>query len=499
MRNRAFVPLATVFALAGCPASPGSDDGGTDESDSDSGDADYEVELNARNCSFTTPGDIGADCYTLRVPADRLAPEEGSVELPIVVLYAGGEPSRPPVVYLHGGPGGQAVAFAPNWLDEPLLRDGPLILLDQRGSGGALPSLDCPEVADAWLDNFEVNDTAEAELDRMRRAVLECRARLAETVDLDDYHSEASADDLEDLRRAFGIDAWILYGVSYGTRLAMVTARRHPEGVHSIVLDSAYPPEFGDVEWMETSARDSTPRVLAGCLEEPQCSATFPEVEGQLEVAIAALNAEPFALTVEVPEQGTRELTLHGADFYAGLYNAAYDAELIPLMPFLVFSAAGGNYGFLEQFVDLAFPQLWSMSEGARLSIDCSDTGRLIDGEALTRSIADNPRFATIYAGYAVPFCEEWDVEPRPAPFNEPVTSPVPTLIFAGEFDPVTPVGQSEAAAASLPNAELFVFPGEGHGLSLSNPCAGQMLREFLRDPDSLDRSCFEELSSLTF
>ena len=69
-----------------------------------------------------------------------------------------------------------------------------------------------------------------------------CRARLVEDgVELDAYDTPATVLDVEDLRTALGIDEWNLFGVSYGTTVALEVVRQHPESVRSVVLDSAYP------------------------------------------------------------------------------------------------------------------------------------------------------------------------------------------------------------------------------------------------------------------
>ncbi len=44
------------------------------------------------------------------------------------------------------------------------------------------------------------------------------------------------------LRVALGIDSWNVYGVSYGSKLALIVLRDHPQGIRSVVLDSVSPP-----------------------------------------------------------------------------------------------------------------------------------------------------------------------------------------------------------------------------------------------------------------
>ena len=39
-----------------------------------------------------------------------------------------------------------------------------------------------------------------------------------------------------------------------------------------------------------------------------------------------------------------------------------------------------------------------------------------------------------------------------------------PVLLLHGDKDPIVPLSYSERAAETFPNAELIVFPGQGHG-----------------------------------
>ena len=162
------------------------------------------------------------DCGYLFVPETRDDSSSPSIQLAYAVLYAPTESPQPdPVIYLAGGPGGSAVKELDGWLDAPYLQDRDLVLLDQRGTGYSLPTLNCPEMEQA------VQDATQA-----------CRDRLVEEgVDLQAYSSVENAADVADLRVALGYDEWNLYGISYGTRLALTVMRDHPEGVRSVVLE----------------------------------------------------------------------------------------------------------------------------------------------------------------------------------------------------------------------------------------------------------------------
>ena len=60
------------------------------------------------------------------------------------------------------------------------------------------------------------------------------------------YSTAEHAEDLEAVRQSLGFDKIALYGVSYGTKLAMAYALAHPDHVERLLLDSVLPPERPD-------------------------------------------------------------------------------------------------------------------------------------------------------------------------------------------------------------------------------------------------------------
>ena len=60
-----------------------------------------------------------------------------------------------------------------------------------------------------------------------------------------------------------------------------------------------------------------------------------------------------------------------------------------------------------------------------------------------------------------------------------------PTLILAGERDPVTTVADHEDMAAGIPGSRLEVFPGAGHGVFRDKPAeALAVIRDFVLAPE---------------
>ena len=57
-----------------------------------------------------------------------------------------------------------------------------------------------------------------------------------------------------------------------------------------------------------------------------------------------------------------------------------------------------------------------------------------------------------------------------------------PTLVLGGELDPITPVADAEDIAAAIPNSQLVIFEGAGHGVFRDKPEeALAVIREFAR------------------
>ena len=82
-----------------------------------------------------------------------------------------------------------------------------------------------------------------------------------------------------------------------------------------------------------------------------------------------------------------------------------------------------------------------------------------------------------------------------PAGRGRPVVSDVPTLILAGEYDPLTPPAYAEIAGRTLRNSSWFEFPGIGHAVVPTSPCAHAMMIDFLAAPAlTPDASCIADL-----
>ena len=116
-----------------------------------------------------------------------------------------------------------------------------LLLIDQRGTGqsNGLHCVAPPAVADLMGRIFDANQLAA------------CRDELSRRADLTRYTTAASAADYEIIFDALAVRRVHVWGVSYGTRLGYEIARRIPDRVRTLTLESVVPVTFN---WPSTGA-----------------------------------------------------------------------------------------------------------------------------------------------------------------------------------------------------------------------------------------------------
>ncbi len=523
-RTTVVVLLAFALVLASCSADDGSD--GSDGSDgaaggdtttrASDGDAASGSEAGVEedptfvegDCWWprpeNAPEDLTIACGTVEVPADRTDPDTQMLTLAAVRLHReSADASAPPLVYLHGGPGGSALVGGLGGLPTlDLLAERDFITFDQRGVGYSTPSLNCPEKEEAILDALGEAGSWDDEYAANRDAVAACYQRLTddEGIDLDDYDTPASVADMESLRQAFGVETWDVWGVSYGTRLGLDYARTHPEAVRSLLIDSVYAPNVGGVERTVALPSEAIGRLAAACASLPECAAAYGEVEEVLAEAVAAFDADPEALTASLAvneEEISRDFVLTGPDVRAGMFAALYESDLIPLLPGIIKALASGDRSIIPTFISTGVPRLTDLTEGAFYSVECADDGPVRDADAEAKALADPGGDALVALGTAQAFCDDWPVESVDPSFKEPVVADVPTLVIGGTLDPITPYAESEEQAERMPDATFMSVPGGGHGPGGDNDCTRSARTAFWEDPTLADGlpTCVAELT----
>lgn len=272
-------------------------------------------------------------CGTVAVPESWYGRSDGIVTLQVAILKTTATDPASPIIYLQGGPGGSAVADVHGWLNSALRQHADLILFDQRGTGHSLPSLNCFEGDD---DNLPADVVAEEV----------CRDRLiAEGVVLEAYNSAESAADVAALVEALGLEQVTLYGVSYGTRLALTVIRDFPEVVYSAIIDSVYPPHVNGYDEQIINAALAFEVLFRDCEASQVCNAAFPNLRETFFTMLDDLNADPM-----VNEDGG-EVT--GDQVVDELFRLMYISTALPFLPAAIDAAARGNLDDYLRFANM--------------------------------------------------------------------------------------------------------------------------------------------------
>src|SRR5664279_1260137 len=217
--------------------------------------------------------------WELSVPENRHRPGARLIRLPMERIPRAGDPLGVPVFVLGGGPGNSnLMEKVPLWA-EGLLAGHPIITLGYLGVDGSV-ILRCPEITQA--EQEPTGDFLGPEMrTRIHQAMERSVTRLqAEGVDLEGYSMAEVLEDIEAARKALGYERIHLLGFSYGTRLALLYAQRHPERVGRSLLMGVNPPGrfFFDPNltdqvfqeyvrlWAQDKSRAATCSDLAGAI-----------------------------------------------------------------------------------------------------------------------------------------------------------------------------------------------------------------------------------------
>lgn len=500
-RRWVFFTLVLSMIVSACATPPAPTPAPTPQADKGSG-----PRFESADCWFDKPQGQTVECGYLVVPEDRAKSDGKTIKLAVARFKSSdSNPASDPVVYLEGGPGASPLrGLVPqfNAIFVPFLEKRDLILVDQRGTGYSQPALDCPEYIDWQLSVLDQNLSAEQADRSSEEPILKCRERLAQSgANLAAYNSHENAADLNDLRQVLGIDQWNLYGISYGTRLALTAMRDFPQGIRSVVIDSVYPPQASLTDSPASGAR-AFEELFNACAADADCSAAFPDLREVFFDLVDQLNAKPVTFKVRLPAGGPADFLLNGDGLMSTIFQSLYATPIIPMLPRLIYEVRDGNTALAGVLQSFFLDQLKDLSFGMYFSVQCDEEipfSRPADVDALVKQF---PQYHSLASKGIFDVCKAWGSPPPNPVENLPVTSDVPTLVLSGQFDPVTPPAWAEETAKSLSKSFYFKLPNSGHGASLGGgDCPRSLVLAFFDNPSTQpDASCVtSEMSKMEF
>jgi pimeloyl-ACP methyl ester carboxylesterase len=432
----------------------------------------------------------GIRCSSLTVPLDRTGVDPGQVPLRLARV---GKTSGKTLLYLSGGPGGAGVSEMLGVIPivEPLVRRYRVIGYDQRGTGRS-GLLRCPAMErDAHL--------------RSTSAAAQCAASLG--VARTHYTTPDSVQDMEAIRQALGVDKLTLFGISYGTELALEYARTFPTHVERLIIDSVVDPDDTD-PFFTTGFRAMTPTLNALC--PAHCRGISSDPSGDLAQLVARVRTNPMPARAYDSRGRSHKVRIGPTALLDLMFQADYDPPLRAALPAAVKAALAGDGAPLarllregSRFDDLGPPSNFS---AARYATTCEETSLPWDpGTPIEqRPAMTQQRIAAVGPDAFKPFdpgvvvqdeidlCLRWPGVPRPpAAVPKPPYPAVPTLILQGGEDLRTPPEGSAGVAAKIPGAKRLVVPGVGHAVTGADPsgCGERALLRFVANR-SVPSSC---------
>ncbi len=219
------------------------------------------VTASANDCEFLLHGEddprprLGdIACGTLDVPENWSQPEGRRIQIGYLILKStAAQPLPDPVVFLAGGPGSSPLTLAEIWAPffAGLRQERDVVFFDQRGTRLSSPlrceaytkimALELPPAEESGGAGTPVPPAYPSELTDSDQLLRQAEAKygpiadacvqqiIATGVDLSQYTTVASATDVVALVKTLGYDDYNLYGISYGTRLALEVTGSHAQ------------------------------------------------------------------------------------------------------------------------------------------------------------------------------------------------------------------------------------------------------------------------------
>jgi pimeloyl-ACP methyl ester carboxylesterase len=416
--------------------------------------------------SFTTcAGAPNFGCGHLTVPLDPTGAIPGTVALAIRRELSATGAATEAVVALAGGPGQAALPFANDaaQIMSKALATRDLVVFDQRGTGdsGALKCAALGFVSEP-----------------LSTVIPDCATQIGVTRGL--YTTDNTVADIEAMRKALGYTKLVLYGTSYGTKVALRYAGEFPSNVAGLILDSTVSANGPDIFGQSTYA--AVPRILGQICTTGACPG-IPNPLAELHKVLTRLNRGPVKATYVDGHGVAVPLKIDAEELVAILLAGDEDPSLRADFPAAVAAAAGGDYALLAILVahallgsvsnatidsplffaskceELPFP--WPRSDPTAERIAAA----IAAAKALPAGTFGPFSYLTAYHQNesSAADCAYWPFLSAAPEATITALPNVPTLIISGADDLRTPTADARAVAALIPDATVVVVPQTGH------------------------------------
>lgn len=418
--------------------------------------------------------DTDAERGFFEVPEDRRDPRSRKIRLSYVRFASTAARPGPPIVYLSGGPGGVATraAAGPRFPIFMALREtADVIVFEQRGTGlsNHIPERPAskrplPEFTQAGLTAYFREDFKSAWADWTRAGVA-----------MTGYNTEQNADDIDDLRRHLGAEQVSLWGISYGSHLALSMLKRHGDRVSRVALASL---EGQDQTVKRPAAVDALLRHVDGMLAaDPAVRAAIPDLLALMRRVHAKMEAAPVKMPAML-NGAPVELKLGGFALQLMTGGLIANPQTLVMLPGLYLALDAGKTEVLAPFMGefANIPGIAGMPEATDLASGISP-GRLalVRREAKTAVLGEALNFPMPQLLGVVPGVDLGEAFRAPLQINHPA------LLIAGTLDGRTPMSEQDEVAAQFTRKSRVIVENAGHNVFEAHPDVQGLLVRFFR------------------
>ena len=344
-----------------------------------------------------------------------------------------------PIYFIAGGPGQSAAALAPLLTPSfsAILEENDMWFLSPLGTQKIAP-FDCVTKGSSLEQIFELSDD-----------ITHCLP--SKNFSPRDYGSESAVHHLERLRQHNKHDRIILYGVSYGTRVAQLYAALYPQNTHSLILDAVLPLDIGVI-----GSSKPAERILKKHL--PSAHEHLHALIKQLPQTLSIYDDEKrekidITITADI-----LKFMVHGL-----LYTPKHQEELDQLLE----QAQKGNWKILIDTIVTTVDL--DVSMGVYFSTFCSEDLPFIKEE--------NAFFP--FGAHLLRYCKQWPRYSYKRDYKVP--GHIPILILAGNWDPVSPPSYPSILKQGGHKRHWLMWPNQAHVVSFSD-CAQKAIVAFLKN-----------------
>jgi pimeloyl-ACP methyl ester carboxylesterase len=423
--------------------------------------------------------EVSAELGKFKVAENRKNPNSRFISISFVRFKSTSSNPGAPIVYLAGGPGGSGIdaAKGPRFdLFMKLREFGDVIALDQRGTGLSNHFPTCKNLKFIPVETPGDFDSYFSILLQNTRSCLSISKEV--NVDLNGYTIVENMLDIETLRQQLKVPKLTLWGISFGSQLALSYASNFEERVDQLLLASLESPG-GNIKH-PLDIESFLGKIDVELKSDSITYSKYPDFKISIHKVLKNLEANPVYVTLE---QNGKTQTVGISKFDVQLVTSFIllkNINELRMMPMLFRKMEEGDYNQMAKMVLMLKSYATQMSLMGLLT----DAATGIDEKRFLQ-IKQQSQTTALGRSTNFPFPDlgrELGLKSISAKERDLRKVDVPGLFFSGTHDGRTLLIQAEPILKKFPKVKHVVVENIGHDLFESSPEVTKVIVEYFKN-----------------